>query len=412
MAVPTSVAMGDDGLMTASSPRDRSESTDGKDNKGVPAFVSKLLTMINDPSTDHLISWTPAGETFKVHNATTLAREVLPRYYKHGNFTSLVRQLNMYGFHKVVGVDTGLRSNDQEWEFVHPCVQRDRPELLVHIKRKDSTSNTKRKVSREDMESVMQNLETMRGNQDEMSHQFHDMQRQNQALWQEVTVLRQRHEQQRVMIGRIMHFLTRLVRNQPAMTGSGRPGAKRPKHLALEGGMSLPGIEELPIISDTDLELQTPTAPTSTTTVPTSSVPYVTMPSPSSSAGALGMDKMQGVSDLIEPELTHFDTSLNSSRQRLQDGGLDDHMLQSLWAAANHPTSVGANVPATSSWETNPNQIHYEALSDLPDIEQLGTPPEDDTFGANDPDPLLDLLSPNGSGLDLSRIPTSSQASV
>ena len=29
--------------------------------KNVPAFVSKLLMMINDASTDHLISWTKVG---------------------------------------------------------------------------------------------------------------------------------------------------------------------------------------------------------------------------------------------------------------------------------------------------------------------------------------------------------------
>eukprot|EP00730_Choanoeca_flexa_P006019 TRINITY_DN12069_c0_g2_i3.p2 TRINITY_DN12069_c0_g2~~TRINITY_DN12069_c0_g2_i3.p2 ORF type:complete len:140 (+),score=18.34 TRINITY_DN12069_c0_g2_i3:181-600(+) len=75
-----------------------STSTSDGDAKVVPAFVTKLLSMINDPSTDHLISWTENGDTFRVHNATTLAREVLPRYYKHGNFTSLVRQLNMCKF--------------------------------------------------------------------------------------------------------------------------------------------------------------------------------------------------------------------------------------------------------------------------------------------------------------------------
>eukprot|EP00045_Choanoeca_perplexa_P006947 m.60898 g.60898 ORF g.60898 m.60898 type:complete len:371 (+) comp13866_c0_seq2:174-1286(+) len=216
-------------------------------SKTVPAFVTKLLAMINDVSTNHLISWSENGDTFRVHNAAALAKEVLPRYYKHSNFTSLVRQLNMYGFHKVVALDTGLQSTDQQWEFVHPCVQRGRPELLVHIKRKDGGTTRAKRVTREDMDEVMSGLQTMQGTQSQLSTKFEEMQRQNQALWQEVTVLRQRHEQQRAMINKIMMFLTRLVQ-QPATLGNGAPASKRPRHLALQdtaNAADLPTVSEL-----------------------------------------------------------------------------------------------------------------------------------------------------------------------
>jgi len=42
------------------------------------------------------------------------------------------------GFHKVVDQSTTLadKTSDQVWEFIHPCAQRDKPELLIHVKRK------------------------------------------------------------------------------------------------------------------------------------------------------------------------------------------------------------------------------------------------------------------------------------
>eukprot|EP00730_Choanoeca_flexa_P006020 TRINITY_DN12069_c0_g2_i8.p1 TRINITY_DN12069_c0_g2~~TRINITY_DN12069_c0_g2_i8.p1 ORF type:complete len:397 (+),score=85.62 TRINITY_DN12069_c0_g2_i8:181-1371(+) len=340
-----------------------STSTSDGDAKVVPAFVTKLLSMINDPSTDHLISWTENGDTFRVHNATTLAREVLPRYYKHGNFTSLVRQLNMYGFHKVVAVDTGLRSTDQVWEFVHPCVHRDHPELLVHIKRKDGGTRRAKRVTREDMDEVMQDLQSMRGNQDDMATKFSEMQRQNQALWQEVSVLRRRHEQQRAMISKIMMFLTRLVQQPQSTLGNGdRPNAKRAKHLALGNGLhSTSESNDLPTVTALDM--------------------------PSGQDGTNGLpDMATSLRNALHPEMANVDSSLAETRSRLAAQGVDSNFLSSLWQAAalQPPTSV-----YDSDWSPShqPN-VHYEPLNfeGDPDLSLDLDPPH-----AADMDHLLDL---------------------
>ena len=50
---------------------------------------------------------------------------------------SFVRQLNMYGFHKVVSVDSGgLKLDKDEMEFAHSCFVQGHEYLLEHIKRK------------------------------------------------------------------------------------------------------------------------------------------------------------------------------------------------------------------------------------------------------------------------------------
>ncbi|KAI9503377.1 hypothetical protein BX070DRAFT_175123, partial [Coemansia spiralis] len=51
--------------------------------------------MVADETTDALISWTTDGDCFKVTDPVELARVVLPVYFKHGNWHSFVRQLNM-----------------------------------------------------------------------------------------------------------------------------------------------------------------------------------------------------------------------------------------------------------------------------------------------------------------------------
>jgi heat shock transcription factor, other eukaryote len=52
--------------------------------------------LLEDPNNTHLISWTDAGDAFVVHQPDVFARELLPTVFKHNNYTSFVRQLNIY----------------------------------------------------------------------------------------------------------------------------------------------------------------------------------------------------------------------------------------------------------------------------------------------------------------------------
>ncbi|KAJ2734511.1 Flocculation suppression protein [Coemansia sp. BCRC 34962] len=105
------------------------------------AFVSKLYAMVADGNTDNLISWADDGDCFKVTDPTEFARVVLPAYFKHGNWPSFVRQLNMYGFHKINDLAYGgIYGDTQLWMFKHPHFQRGELGQLQRIKRRGPKS--------------------------------------------------------------------------------------------------------------------------------------------------------------------------------------------------------------------------------------------------------------------------------
>ncbi|KAH9857294.1 HSF-type DNA-binding-domain-containing protein [Lenzites betulinus] len=105
---------------------------------GTNNFVTKLYQMINDPKSSQFINWTEHGTSFVVSNVGEFSRTILGSHFKHNNFSSFVRQLNMYGFHKINRTPRAQRTSTdvQTWEFSHHKFLRGRPDLLEEIKRK------------------------------------------------------------------------------------------------------------------------------------------------------------------------------------------------------------------------------------------------------------------------------------
>jgi heat shock transcription factor len=69
---------------------------EGLHDTGPPPFLTKTFDMVDDPMTNHIVSWSRGGFSFVVWDPYSFSANLLPRYFKHNNFSSFVRQLNTY----------------------------------------------------------------------------------------------------------------------------------------------------------------------------------------------------------------------------------------------------------------------------------------------------------------------------
>nr|URS73014.1 heat shock factor protein 1 [Heteropneustes fossilis] len=194
----------------------------------VPAFLTKLWTLVDDPDTDPLICWSPSGNSFHVFDQGRFSKEVLPKYFKHNNMASFVRQLNMYGFRKVVHIEQGglVKPERDDTEFQHPYFLRGQEHLLENIKRKVTTvSNIKHedvRLSTDDVSKMISDVHHMKGKQETMDSKINTLKHENEALWREVATLRQKHAQQQKVVNKLIGFLVTLARSNRGVLGMKR----------------------------------------------------------------------------------------------------------------------------------------------------------------------------------------------
>ncbi|POS87417.1 hypothetical protein EPUL_001176 [Erysiphe pulchra] len=126
--------------------------------KQIPPFVQKLSSFLEESRNTDLIRWSDRGDSFIVIDEDEFAKTLIPELFKHNNYASFVRQLNMYGFHKRVGLsDNSMkaseRKNKSPSEYYNPYFKRGHQSLLWLIS-KPRSGNSKSKKKTKELESI------------------------------------------------------------------------------------------------------------------------------------------------------------------------------------------------------------------------------------------------------------------
>jgi len=210
------------------------------------------ISFLDNGNNTNLICWSDDGNSFIVLDEDEFARTLIPELFKHNNYASFVRQLNMYGFHKKVGLsDNSMKASETKAkapsEYYNKYFKRGRPELLWLIQKpKNAPAGPKRKnqddakqgdsdedrkftpdigggyaediavrggnedmalIPRAEYNSLRAEVRTLQQQQKAISNVLGQIRRQNEQLYQQATAFQTLHDRHENSINAILTFL-------------------------------------------------------------------------------------------------------------------------------------------------------------------------------------------------------------
>ena len=97
-------------------------------------FLLQLYQILEEDKYKNIIHWGDNGKYFVIENVHDFTEKILPKYYNHNNYSSFVRQLNMYDFHK-------KKTNSDGHTFQHNKFIKGQKDLMKTILRKRKNKN-------------------------------------------------------------------------------------------------------------------------------------------------------------------------------------------------------------------------------------------------------------------------------
>ncbi|XXG48328.1 hypothetical protein AAC387_Pa02g2810 [Persea americana] len=194
---------------SSSSPTLSPQPMEGLHDAGPPPFLTKTFDMVEDPATDLIVSWSQARNSFIVWDSHKFATNLLPKYFKHSNFSSFIRQLNTYGFRKV---------DPDQWEFANEGFLGGQKHLLRNIKRRRHVSQN---MQQQEMAACVElgefglesELDQLRRDRNVLMVEIVKLRQQQQTSQAQLVAMEERWRGTERKQQRMMAFLARALKN-------------------------------------------------------------------------------------------------------------------------------------------------------------------------------------------------------
>eukprot|EP00698_Gefionella_okellyi_P011369 TRINITY_DN2991_c0_g1_i1.p1 TRINITY_DN2991_c0_g1~~TRINITY_DN2991_c0_g1_i1.p1 ORF type:complete len:589 (-),score=118.04 TRINITY_DN2991_c0_g1_i1:117-1796(-) len=199
------------------------------EEKQIPAFIWKLYNMVEDVSSSHCITWSAGGHSFLVTSPSEFQEVILPKFFKHSNFSSFVRQLNLYGFHKV--------GEPHFWEFQHESFLRGNKSLLKHIKRRAGGNVEKAQAAvheeihtlTKDKDQLLVEMREMHAAHNQAQERMQSMAESYDVMWKQLTLAHQQYIDMQARMRRVSTALVQMFLPEEDVSSNGkrrRPAAE------------------------------------------------------------------------------------------------------------------------------------------------------------------------------------------
>ena len=171
-----------------------------KQEKKKKSFLSKLYDILNNTAYKEIIYWNKEGGGIIIADVNQFSSMILPKYYNHNKYSSFVRQLNLYGFHKSKGVikegegyEHDKLNKNSTIEDIKQILKKKKKNYLMNYLYKESKDNFNNNILEQknyDDENILnffieQNENSIK-NIDELKKEIEKLENQNRNLYDEL----------------------------------------------------------------------------------------------------------------------------------------------------------------------------------------------------------------------------------